>query len=64
MTRSVIVLLVLIAVPLSAAGHASPAALVSAVIVIGFVASWVQTGRVARGHHNHQVAVVPVRRTH
>jgi hypothetical protein len=53
----------IVAVTLSAAGHVSPAALVSAVIVIGFVASWVQTGRVARGHHNHQVAVVPVRRT-
>jgi hypothetical protein len=32
-------------------------------MVIGFVASWVQTGRVARVHHEHQVVVVPVRRT-
>ena len=53
----------LVAVTLSANGDVSPAVLVSAVMVIGFVASWVQTGRVTRVHHQHQVAVVPVRRS-
>ena len=52
----------IVAVTLSAAGDVSPAVLVSAVMVIGFVASWVQTGRVARVH-KHQIAVVPTRRT-
>jgi hypothetical protein len=32
-------------------------------MVVGFVASWVQTGRVARVHDEHRVAVVPVRRS-
>ena len=48
----------IVAVTLSAAGDVSPAVLVSAVMVIGFVASWVQTGRVAHVH-KHQVAIVP-----
>ena len=52
----------IVAVALSAAGDVSPAALVAAVMVIGFTASWVQTGRVARVHHAHRVAVVPTRR--
>jgi hypothetical protein len=52
----------IVAVALSAVGHVSPAALVTAVMVIGFTASWVQTGRVARVHHEHRVAVVPTRR--
>ena len=33
---------------LDASGDVSPVALVSAVVVIGFVTSWVVTGRVAR----------------
>ena len=53
----------IVAVTLSEAGDVSPAVLVSAVMVVGFVASWVQTGRVARVHHAHDVAVVPARRT-
>ena len=57
------VLAAIVAVTLSAAGDVSPAVLVGAVMVIGFVASWVQTGRVAHVHHEHQVIVVPVRRT-
>jgi hypothetical protein len=48
---------------LSAAGDVPQGALVAAVMVVGFVASWVQTGRVARVHHEHRVAVVPVRRS-
>ncbi len=52
----------IVAVALSAAGHVSPPALIAAVMVIGFTASWVQTGRVARVHHEHRVVVVPTRR--
>lgn len=52
----------IVAVALSAAGHVSATALVAAVMVIGFTASWVQTGRVARVHHEQRVAVVPTRR--
>ncbi|MGH9135143.1 MAG: hypothetical protein ACRDZZ_14490 [Ilumatobacteraceae bacterium] len=50
-----------IAVALSAAGDVPQTALVAAVMLVGFVASWVQTGRVARVHHERRVAVVPVR---
>jgi predicted GNAT superfamily acetyltransferase len=53
----------IVAMTLSAAGDVPRGALVAAVMVIGFVTSWVQTGRVARVHHEHRVAVVPVRRS-
>ena len=53
----------IVAMTLSAAGDVPRGAFVAAVMVIGFVASWVQTGRVARVHHEHRVAVVPVRRS-
>ena len=52
----------IVAVALSAAGDVPQAALVAAVMVVGFTASWVQTGRVARVHNEHRVAVVPIRR--
>jgi hypothetical protein len=52
----------IVAIALSAAGDVPQATLVGAVMVIGFVASWVQTGRVARVHHEHRLAVVPSRR--
>ena len=48
----------IVAVTLSALGDVPGGAFVAAVMVIGFVASWVQTGRVARVHHDHRVAVV------
>ncbi len=51
-----------VAIALSAAGDVSRGALVAAVMVIGFVASWVQTGRVARVHHEHRVIAVATRR--
>jgi hypothetical protein len=53
----------IVAMTLSAAGDVPQGALVAAVMVVGFVASWVQTGRVARVHDEHRVAVVPVRRS-
>ena len=53
----------IVAVTLSALGDVPQGAFVSAVMVIGFVASWVQTGRVARVHHEHRVAVAPTRRS-
>ena len=37
-----------LAMVLDASGDVSPVALVSAVVVVGFVTSWVVTGRVAR----------------
>lgn len=50
---------------LDSIGAASRPTLVLAVIVIGFVASWVQTGRVARtsepGHRRLHVAVARAR---
>jgi ABC-type Mn2+/Zn2+ transport system permease subunit len=52
----------IVAVTLSAVGDVPRGAFVAAVMVIGFVASWVQTGRVARVHHEHRVAVSPPRR--
>ncbi|HWM20087.1 MAG TPA: hypothetical protein VNO51_10390 [Ilumatobacteraceae bacterium] len=51
----------IVAVTLSTAGDVPRGALVAAVMLVGFVASWVQTGRVARVHHQHSVAVVPTR---
>ena len=54
------------AVTLSEAGEVPRGALrgavVAAVMLIGFVASWVQTGHVARAHHEHRVAVTHSRR--
>jgi ABC-type Mn2+/Zn2+ transport system permease subunit len=52
----------IVAVTLSALGEVPQGAFVTAVMVIGFVASWIQTGRVARVHHTHRVAVTPPRR--
>ena len=52
----------IVAVALSAAGDVPQGAFVAAVMVVGFVASWVQTGRVARVHHEHRIVVVPTRR--
>ncbi len=54
-----------VALGLDAAGGVSRPAIVLSVIVIGFVASWIQSGRtarptVARARH-HRVAVVRVR---
>ncbi len=51
------------AVTLSEVGEVPRGALVAAVMLIGFVASWVQTGRVARVHQQHRVAVGPTRRS-
>ena len=53
----------IVAVTLSALGDVPRGAFVAAVMVIGFVASWVQTGRVARVHQEHRVAVAPTRRS-
>jgi hypothetical protein len=53
----------IVAVTLSAASDVPQGALVAAVMVVGFVASWVQTGRVARVHYEQRVAVVPMRRS-
>ena len=53
-----------IALGLDAAGGVSQTALVLTVMVVGFVASWVQTGRVSRStaHHTaHRLTVVPLR---
>jgi hypothetical protein len=51
------------AVTLSAAGDVPREALIASVMLVGFVTSWVQTGRVARVHgQRHRVAVVPLRR--
>jgi hypothetical protein len=54
----------LAAMALKSVGDVSTARLVVAVVVIGFVASWVQTGRVARtAPHTarHRVTVMPMR---
>jgi ABC-type Mn2+/Zn2+ transport system permease subunit len=56
------VLAAIVAVALSAAGGVPQGALIAAVMVTGFVASWVQTGRVARVHNEHRVALVSSRR--
>lgn len=53
-----------IALGLDAVGGYSQTALVLTVMVVGFVASWVQTGRVSRStaHHTaHRLTVVPLR---
>ena len=53
-----------IALGLGAIDGMSRTALVLTVMVVGFVASWVQTGRVARSsapHHAHRLTVVPLR---
>lgn len=53
-----------IAVGLGAIDGVSRTALVLTVMVVSFVASWVQTGRVARSsahHHAHRLTVVPLR---
>lgn len=49
---------------LEASGDVSPFRLVGVVMIVGFVASWVVTGRVARPGHvvaHHRVAVIPLR---
>ncbi len=55
----------IVALGLDATGEVSRPAIVLGVIVIGFVASWVQTGRAARSSiprtRQHRVAVVRVR---
>lgn len=53
-----------VALGLDAGGYVSRPAIVLTVIVVGFVTSWVETGRAARSPiegHRHRVAVVPVR---
>ena len=50
------------AITLSEAGEVSRGALIAAVMLVGFVASWVQTGRVARVHGAHRVVVAQSRR--
>lgn len=49
---------------LGGVGGAEQTALVLTVMVVGFVASWVQTGRVSRStahHAAHRLTVVPLR---
>jgi hypothetical protein len=53
-----------IALGLGSLGEASQAALVLSVIAVGFVASWVQTGRAARSadhRRGHRLTMVPLR---
>ncbi len=53
-----------IALGIGTVGGASRTALVLTVIVVGFVASWVQTGRVSRSNVRrtaHRLTVVPLR---
>ncbi len=53
-----------IALGLDAIGDVSHIGLVLAVMLVGFVASWVQTGRVSRAeahHSTHRLTVVPLR---
>lgn len=54
-----------VALGLDATSEISRPVIVLTVIVVGFVASWVETGRAARAsaqrHRHHRVAVVPVR---
>lgn len=53
------------ALGLEAIGEISRPAIVLTVMLVGFVASWVTTGRAARSsvqrHRHHRIAVVPVR---
>jgi hypothetical protein len=53
-----------IALGLHAVGGVSQTALVLTVMAVGFVASWVQTGRISRStahHAAHRLTVVPLR---
>lgn len=53
-----------LAVGLERAGGVSPTVLVAAVAVVGFVTSWVLTGRVTRSASfpsAHRIAVIPLR---
>lgn len=53
-----------LAVVSDAIGHGSPAMLVAIVMAVGFVTSWVLTGRIARPQpmlQPHRVTVVPAR---
>ena len=51
------------AVTLSEAGEVPRGALIAAVMLVGFVASWVQTGRVARVHNARRAVVASTRRS-
>jgi hypothetical protein len=53
-----------VALGVGAVGELSQTVLVLTVMLVGFVASWVQTGRVSRSsaHHTaHRLTVVPLR---
>jgi len=53
-----------VALGVGAVGGLSQTVLVLTVMVVGFVASWVQTGRVSRSsapHSTHRLTVVPLR---
>jgi hypothetical protein len=50
------------AIVLGAAGDVTEPAMVLVVMLFGFVASWVQSGRVARSFAPHRVTLVALRR--
>jgi hypothetical protein len=53
-----------IALTLDAIGDVSTSGLVISVAMVGFVTSWVQTGRVTRAvtaDHGHRITVMPLR---
>jgi hypothetical protein len=53
-----------IALTLDAMGDVSTSGLVITVAMVGFVTSWVQTGRVTRAvatHRGHRITVMPLR---
>lgn len=55
---------VLLAITLERTGEISRTALVAAVAVVGFVTSWIQSGRTCRATppmFRHRIAVIPVR---
>lgn len=56
-----------LALGLNTIADVSALALVSTVMIVGFVSSWVVTGRVARSvgaaSHTHRVAIIPVRQS-
>lgn len=54
----------IVAAGLEAIGDVSRTSLVMCVIVGGFVASWVQTGRAeqAARHRSHRLAIIPLER--
>ena len=55
---------VVLAVTLERTGEISRTALVAAVVIVGFVTSWIQFGRTNRATppmFHHRVAVIPVR---